>query len=530
MLVMDTDTNIDLSQIYLKPPYHLTEKSNFNHHNTNYGTSQSSQSQSSQSQGSDNSQDFNFLQPPPIPQIQQSPQQQQTPQQNNNFTTPQPTSRLRSISLSSIMSTFSLKKSPQQSSSTNSVTYKASTPAPTLVVPPHADSKPMAKSVTDLTRKPSLRKRSESSPIIHHTSRNKVVDVQVGPENFEKIRLLGKGDVGKVYLVKEKSTQELFALKILNKKEMIKRQKINRVVVEQEILATSNHPFIVTLYHSFQSKENLYLCMEYCSGGEFFRALQSKETKTISESDARFYAAEVVAALEYLHLMGFIYRDLKPENILLHSSGHIMLSDFDLSKQSEIMKNPEISFKSRSGLHIINNNKPTIDTKICIDGFRTNSFVGTEEYIAPEVIRGKGHTSAVDWWTLGIFIYEMLYGTTPFKGSNRKDTFAKILKESVKFPDTNKVSSNGKNIIKKLLIKDEEKRLGSNTGASEIKSHSWFKTCSWALLKNTKPPIIPVLKAKNQEFKDLPVEDLDDELLKDDPFATNFACVSIIKN
>ena len=123
---------------------------------------------------------------------------------------------------------------------------------------------------------------------------------------------------------------------------MIERNKIKRALAEQEILATSNHPFIVTLYHSFQSKDHLYLCMEYCMGGEFFRALQTRDTKTICEADAKFYAAEVTAALEYLHLMGFIYRDLKPENILLHQSGHIMLSDFDLSKQSERAKTGNI--------------------------------------------------------------------------------------------------------------------------------------------------------------------------------------------
>ncbi|GMG40524.1 unnamed protein product [[Candida] boidinii] len=122
--------------------------------------------------------------------------------------------------------------------------------------------------------------------------------------------------------------------------------------------------------------------------------------KCIPESDAKFYAAEVTAALEYLHLMGFIYRDLKPENILLHQSGHIMLSDFDLSKQTDNIKKPEIVNSKNSFSSL-----PSLDTKACIDGFRTNSFVGTEEYIAPEVIWGKGHTSAVDWWTLGIFIF-----------------------------------------------------------------------------------------------------------------------------
>ncbi|RCK54940.1 Serine/threonine-protein kinase nrc-2 [Candida viswanathii] len=373
------------------------------------------------------------------------------------------------------------------------------------------------------------RPRTYTQDRTYSNSATKIVDVQVRPDSFEKIRLLGKGDVGKVFLVREKLSNKLYAMKILSKKEMIERNKIKRALAEQEILATSNHPFIVTLYHSFQSKEHLYLCMEYCMGGEFFRALQTRETKTICEADARFYAAEVTAALEYLHLMGFIYRDLKPENILLHQSGHIMLSDFDLSKQSERAKNPEISF-NKSGMHLpssgnSNHNGPTIDTKACIDGFRTNSFVGTEEYIAPEVIRGKGHTSAVDWWTLGIFIYEMLYGTTPFKGQDRKKTFANVLKKEVKFLDTQTVSSNCRNIIKKLLIKDEEKRLGSKTGASEIKNHAFFKETQWALLRHQKPPMIPVLTKSNKRYEK-PAQESEEiievsshSINEDDPFS-----------
>ncbi|KAL5116738.1 serine/threonine protein kinase, AGC [Pleosporales sp. CAS-2024a] len=320
----------------------------------------------------------------------------------------------------------------------------------------------------------------------------KVRNVEVGPASFDKIKLIGKGDVGKVYLVREKKSSRLYAMKVLSKKEMIKRNKIKRALAEQEILATSNHPFIVTLYHSFQSEDHLYLCMEYCSGGEFFRALQTRPNKCVDEDAARFYAAEVTAALEYLHLMGFIYRDLKPENILLHQSGHIMLSDFDLSKQSDSGGRPTMILSGRSGTS--SNNLPTIDTKSCIADFRTNSFVGTEEYIAPEVIKGCGHTSAVDWWTLGILIYEMLYGTTPFKGKNRNATFANILRDEVPFPEGSgapAVSNLCKGIIRKLLIKDETRRLGSRAGASDIKTAPFFRTTQWALLRHMKPPIVP---------------------------------------
>ena len=177
-------------------------------------------------------------------------------------------------------------------------------------------------------------------------------------------------------------------------------------------------------------------------------ALQTRPGKCVPEDDARFYACEVTAALEYLHLMGFIYRDLKPESrfhpiardlseltsvdILLHQSGHIMLSDFDLSKQSDPGGAPTM-IVGRNGA--TPTSLPTIDTKSCIANFRTNSFVGTEEYIAPEVIKGCGHTSAVDWWTLGILIYEMLFGTTPFKGKNRNATFANILRDDVPFAE-----------------------------------------------------------------------------------------------
>ncbi|KAI0921554.1 serine/threonine protein kinase, AGC [Taiwanofungus camphoratus] len=315
----------------------------------------------------------------------------------------------------------------------------------------------------------------------------KVRSVEVSPSSFQKIKMLGRGDVGKVYLVREKKTAKLFAMKVLSKKEMIERKKIKRALTEQEILATANHPFIVTLYHSFQSEQYLYFCMEYCMGGEFFRALQSRPGKCLSEDASRFYAAEVTAALEYLHLMGFIYRDLKPENILLHQSGHIMLSDFDLAKQSgEPGGRPATIHQEENGI-------PLIDTRSCTADFRTNSFVGTEEYIAPEVIQTSGHTSAVDWWTLGILIYEMIYATTPFKGVERNDTFHNILNLPVHFRDNPKVSQACKDVVIRLLDKRESSRLGSKSGASEVKQHKWFAKINWGLLRNTQPPIVPTI-------------------------------------
>ena len=186
---------------------------------------------------------------------------------------------------------------------------------------------------------------------------------------------------------------------------MIKRNKIKRALAEQEILATSNHPFIVTLYHSFQSEDHLYLCMEYCSGGEFFRALQTRPNKCVDEDAARFYAAEVTAALEYLHLMGFIYRDLKPENILLDAKGHIALCDFGLSKAN------------------------------LTENATTNTFCGTTEYLAPEVLLDEhGYTKMVDFWSLGVLVFEMCCGWSPFYAEDTQQMYKNIAFGKVRFP------------------------------------------------------------------------------------------------
>lgn len=198
-----------------------------------------------------------------------------------------------------------ISSSPIRSNSAGKLGLPSFQSSPSLLAPPS----PNGNLVVPGSPRTAFRRTYSSSSI-------RVRSAEIGPSSFQKVKLLGKGDVGKVYLVREKKTEKLFAMKVLSKKEMIKRNKIKRALAEQEILAGSNHPFIVTLYHSFQSDDYLYLCMEYCMGGEFFRALQTRPGKCLQEEDAKFYAAEVVAALEYLHLMGFIYRDLKPESKL----------------------------------------------------------------------------------------------------------------------------------------------------------------------------------------------------------------------
>eukprot|EP00124_Ichthyophonus_hoferi_P005950 Ihof_evm1s1068 gene=Ihof_evmTU1s1068 len=330
------------------------------------------------------------------------------------------------------------------------------------------------------------------------------IPVAMEPDAFIKHKLLGQGDVGKVYLVTEKSTNRLYAMKVMNKRDMIQRNKVKRVLTEREILSTARHPFIVTFYMSFQTETQLYFVMEYCAGGEFFRMLQHLPGKCLPEDHVKFYMGEVLLALEYLHVIGYIYRDLKSENILLHESGHIRLADFDLSKQTTSLKSPVVLRPSAmSYMKRKDGSGYALDTKVCVENLITNSFVGTEEYIAPEVITGYGHTFSVDWWTFGILMFEMCYGLTPFKGYDRVVTFSHILKGIFTFPEEPKISKSGKALMRSLLSLDPGKRLGSNHGASDIKGHPFFSDINWPMLQNMTPPIIPkvpVIITNDSEF------------------------------
>ena len=353
----------------------------------------------------------------------------------------------------------------------------------------------------------------------------------IGPHLFQKLKLLGKGDVGRVYLVLLKGTTKVYAMKVLTKEEMIARNKVKRVLTEREILATAHHPFIVTMYASFQTKDRLYFIMEYCAGGEFFRVLQRQPNKRLPEDAVRFYAAEVLLALEYLHHMGFIYRDLKPENILMRADGHVALTDFDLSKQAHpvsprvIKHQLSLLDRMRGALSRQRGSRGNLQDLEIVDSepvlpYATNSFVGTEEYIAPEVIQGVGHTSDVDWWTFGILLYEMLTGTTPFKGGYQDETFNNIVTGTVRFEDALHLSPECKNLIKKLLKRDPTKRLGHENGASDIKRHPWFKKIDFTLIRNDKPAITPKVRdpLDFSQYPPLKDEDLGDDV---EPFDEN---------
>eukprot|EP00250_Pteridium_aquilinum_P007505 c17205_g2_i1 orf=116-1672(+) len=360
---------------------------------------------------------------------------------------------------------------------------------------------------------------------------------------------LGQGDSGSVYLTQLRGTSCLFALKVVDKEVLMKKNKIHRMHIEREILELVDHPFLPTLYAHFDMGNLSCLLMEFCPGGDLHALMHRQPGNRFALKVVRFYAAQVVVALEYLHMQGIIYRDLKPENVLLRENGHIMLSDFDLcvrsseSKPVELVKLPASSISSRSKRRLLRrylkiqtppSNKPVcvarsmwmhsmwscmrplkksrrVDqitkgkkrikeeatevmyTEVIVEPthVRATSMVGTHEYLAPEVVGGWGHGSAVDWWMLGILIYELIFGTTPFKGLNNKHTLHNIAKQQLRFPpgyDVMDMSEACKALIRGLLIKDPSQRLGSARGASEIKQHPFFRGVNWALIRTTKSP------------------------------------------
>jgi protein kinase A len=308
--------------------------------------------------------------------------------------------------------------------------------------------------------------------------------------DYELLATVGTGSFGRVRLCLHKSTNTYMAIKILKKQKIIELKQVDHMVNEKRILEDISHPFVVNCTAAFQDKHTLYLTMDYVAGGEFFTRLRSQNT--FSNDTARFYAASVVLIFQYLHSKGVVYRDLKPENLLICTKGYLKLTDFGFAKVVDV---------------------------------RTWTLCGTPEYIAPEILLNKSHSKPVDWWALGILIYEMLAGFPPFCDNDPMVIYEKILKGTVRFPSKN-FCPEVKDLIQKLLTADITKRLGNLAqGVEDIRNHAWFKSLNWSDLYNYKlpSPWIPTVKGPGDttlfdKYPDSPPDVGPKQTIKDDPF------------
>ena len=304
---------------------------------------------------------------------------------------------------------------------------------------------------TILNREAEVRKKEAEAakkPIIH------MKDLKVH-------NILGVGTFGRVKLVVHKPTDTPYALKCMRKGQIIALKQVEHVMNEKKILAMCDHPFLLQLAAAYQDADELYMLLELALGGELFTIL--RERQKFDEPTSRFYGANVAAAFEYLHERKIVYRDLKPENLLLDGKGYLKVVDFGFAKRVEE---------------------------------RTWTVCGTPEYMAPEIILNKGHDKAVDWWTLGILIFEMFVGYPPFEGSDAMDLYKKIVQNDVKYPK--KVGPQALDLIRKLLHPSQTERLGSmKNGADDVKKHPFFRKLAWQslLAKKIEAPFKPTIKS-----------------------------------
>ena len=303
--------------------------------------------------------------------------------------------------------------------------------------------------------------KSSSRKSKHHNRNSTHKKVKL--EDFEFIRLIGIGSYGKIYVASKKSSKKLYAIKILNKKNIYNPNERQNIRTERTVLAKLNHPFIMKLYYAFQTKRSLYFITQFMHGGELNYHIYKEPNNYFTEEKAKFYAAEIILAINYLHVNNCIYRDLKPENVLIDKNGHIKLIDFGLSK-------------------------------IC-EGYpcKTNTLCGTPEYLAPEVLFENEYGIEVDWWSLGVIIYEMLSGYLPFKIIAGEKISKNIYKKKIKI--FKHFSKNAENLIKKLLEYNPKKRITF----PEIIKHPFFKGINWDKIEKleTNPPFIPDVNENN---------------------------------
>ncbi|XP_071440740.1 serine/threonine-protein kinase Sgk1-like [Hetaerina americana] len=285
---------------------------------------------------------------------------------------------------------------------------------------------------------------------------------QVKPSDFEFLHVIGKGSFGKVLLARHCADKKHYAVKVLQKRLILKRNETQHIMSERNVLLSNlQHPFLVGLHFSFQTQTKLYFVLDLVNGGELFFHLQRE--RTFPESRSKFYTSEIASALGYLHSRGIIYRDLKPENLLLDAEGHVMLTDFGLCKE---------------GL------------SHCSD--TTSTFCGTPEYLAPEIIRKQPYDLSVDWWSLGAVLYEMLHGLPPFYSRSTAEMYDSILNKPLKVRSS--ISEVAKDFLTQLLHKDPLQRLGSGIGDwDDVRSHRYFASVDWEALleKRIRPPFCP---------------------------------------
>lgn len=299
-------------------------------------------------------------------------------------------------------------------------------------------------------------------------------------DDLEIKETLGTGKFGRVHLARNKLDDQYYAVKTLVKHDVVQNRQTRHINNERAILRSVNHPFLVNLLDAFQDDTHLFFVMEYVPGGELFRILRKQ--KRFSEEATKFYAAEVILALEYLHQRDIAYRDLKPENILLDAEGHIKLVDFGFAKQV-----PDVTWTVCG--------TPDYIGKWLIDVISFKMFVWLVNPTAPEIIRSKGYSKAVDWWGLGVLIYEMLVGRPPFIDKNPVDLYEKIL--DCRVPWSDDVSPVAKDLLENLLTSDISRRYGNlKDGSRDIKDHPFFEGLDFnaILERKVEPPFKPDLK------------------------------------